>query len=67
MRKTVVEGNYNVVAHQDSTVKYSWSCSKLLSIWGSVFAFIGKCKKMYLEGIQVTLKKNDQTVHSSPS
>jgi hypothetical protein len=67
MRKIVGEATYNVVAHQDSMVKYSWSCSKLLSTWGSVFAFISKCKKMYLEGMQVTLKKNGQTVHSSPS
>ena len=67
MRKPVVEATCNVVAQQESLVKYSGSYSKLLRIWGYVFTFIGKCKKMEVVGLQVATGKDGHSVHSSPT
>jgi hypothetical protein len=68
MRKTVVvEATCNMEVQQETIVKYSGSYSKLLRIWGYVFTFISKSRKMKVEGLQVATKKNGQIIHSSPS
>jgi hypothetical protein len=69
MRKTVGQkllANFcNVVALQESLVKYSGSNSKLLRIRGYVFTFNSKKKK--LEGLQVATRKEGHLAHSSSS
>jgi exonuclease III len=65
MRKTVAEATCNVVALQESLVKYSGSNSKLLRIRGYVFTFNSKKKK--LEGLQVATRKEGHLAHSSSS